>query len=278
VLVLARNDAAARAISARGGLQVEGSPVAEVAVSPRPELLADSDFVLIAVKAPDTEAALRPLRGVLPSATAVVSLQNGLEAVAQITRALGERTPIALGPTTEASLLLGPGHVRRTGLGATTLGWAQGRAGGSMLDSLATLLSYRGLAASVARPIEPHVWAKAVVNAAINPLSALARVSNGALLERPELAERLFAIAREAAAVAAAAGLRLPFDDAAAYVAAVARATAQNRSSMLQDLERGRPTEIDAIDGAIVRAALRLGVAVPETTRVLDEVRARSEA
>lgn len=276
--MLVRNGAAAREISDRGGLLVEGSPVGRVVVTLRPEKLAASDVVLVAVKAQDTEAALQPLRGLLGPAVAVVSLQNGLEAVAQIAGALGRGTLIALGPTTEAALFVSAGRARRTGVGATTLGFARGMPGGPILDSFAALSRSCGLAVTIAEPIEPHVWAKAVVNAAINPLSALARVPNGALLERPELAVRLFAIAREAAVVAAAAGIRLPFDDAAAHVAAVVRATAGNRSSMLQDLERGRPTEIEAIDGAIVRAALRLGVPVPETARVLDEVRARPKA
>ena len=268
----------AQAIRARGGLQIEGGPIFAADITDDTRAFYDVEAVLVAVKAQDTIAALQALRDVLPAATPIVTLQNGLDAVVDIERALGKRSALALAPTTEAALLLEPGYVRHTGVGLTTLGWAAARDGGSWLDEFAARLQRSGLAATVVRPIESHVWAKAVVNAAINPLGALAGAPNGALLERPELALRLFAIAREAEAVARAAGIELPFDDAAVYVADVVRATAANRSSMLQDIERGRPTEIEQIDGAIVRAARPLGVAVPETARVLDEVRARTKA
>jgi 2-dehydropantoate 2-reductase len=138
---------------------------------------------------------------------------------------------------------------------------------------LAELFRAAGLAAEVADPIEPHLWAKLVVNAAINPVTALARRPNAYVFEDPSAAARAGALAREAAAVAAAAGITLPYPDPVAYVGDVVRATAANRSSMLQDLERGRPTEIDAINGEVLRLGRELGVATPENERVLDEVR-----
>jgi 2-dehydropantoate 2-reductase len=230
------------------------------------------------VKTHATFAALAPLRDVLAPAVPIVSLQNGLDTDVEIERALGPRSALALAPTTEAALLLEPGVVQHTGRGRTMLGWVHGRDGGAWLDTFAALLQAAGLEASVVAPIEPYVWAKAIVNAAVNPLTALARVPNGELLERPELARRLFAIVREGAAVAAAAGIALPFDDPVAYATGIVRASATNRSSMLRDVERGGPTEIEAIAGALVRYARRCGVAVPETERVLDEVRDRMKA
>jgi 2-dehydropantoate 2-reductase len=252
-------------------------PVATVRVAARgdvpPLTLADVDVVLVAVKAYDTVAALQPLRGVLRADAPIVSLQNGLEAVAQITSALGSTRAIALAPTTEAAYRDPSGAAHRIGRGTTRLGWAAERSGSFDLGALVALLREAGLDAHEAAPIEPHVWAKLIVNAALNPITALVGKPNGYVAENVAAASLAVALAREAAAVAAAEGVRLPFADAADYVLDVARATAPNRSSMLQDIERKRPTEIDAITGAVVRRGRALGVATPENARMLDEIR-----
>jgi len=252
------------------------APVVPVEILRRgddPRRFADVDWVLIAVKTYDTLAALRPLRAVLRPDAAVVSLQNGLLQVAQIESALGAGRIIVLAPTTEGAMRDPAGVARRRGTGSTVVGIPAGRLGTDRVDALADLLGAAGLAAAVAAPIEPHLWAKLVVNAAINPVTALARRSNAHVLDDPDARNRAAALAREAAAVAAAAGIALPYSDPVARVLDVARATSANRSSMLQDLERGGPTEIEAINGEIVRLGRLFGVATPENQRALDEVR-----
>jgi 2-dehydropantoate 2-reductase len=107
------------------------------------------------------------------------------------------------------------------------------------------------------------VWGKLAINAAINPLTALLRIPNGELLARPSARSLMAAAAREAAAVATALGVRLAYPDPAAAVEAVARLTAANHSSMLQDVLRGAPTENDAICGPAVEAGERCGVSTP---------------
>jgi 2-dehydropantoate 2-reductase len=106
-------------------------------------------------------------------------------------------------------------------------------------------------------------WGKLVINAAINPLTALLHVPNGELLERSEARSLMNALAREAAAVAAAEGVSLLFEDAAVVSEEVAHRTAANHSSMFQDIQRGAPTEIDAICGVIVRRGEEHGVPTP---------------
>jgi 2-dehydropantoate 2-reductase len=119
--------------------------------------------------------------------------------------------------------------------------------------------------------IEPHLWSKLAVNCAINPLAALAGVPNGALLASATSRDRLVTIAREVGAVAAARGVVLREDpgDLALKVAAF---TSGNRSSMLQDRDRGALTEIDALCGAVVREGRRLGVPTPLNERLWHEV------
>jgi len=248
-------------------------------VTGNPRVLADVDVVLVAVKTYATEVALLPLDGVLAPTVPIVSLQNGILARDQIAAALGENRPIALAPTTEAATSPAPGRARHTGHGETSMGWAAASEGDdAVLTALVEALRRAGLAADVTSPIEPNVWGKLIVNAAVNPVTALAGVRNGALLSDPVLRSRAMTLAHEAAVVAAAAGVRLPFENAEAEVERVARTTAANRSSMLQDIERGRPTEIDALNGEIVRRAHLFGVAVPENARACDEVRARMKA
>ncbi len=270
-----------REIESRGGVTLLDDQAAnvQVKVTNNPRELADVDAVLVAVKTYATEDALRPLDGVLAATVPLVSLQNGILARDQIAAVLGSQHPIALAPTTEAVTSEGPGLARHAGRGATLIGWAAASAGSdAVLTALVESLRRAGLAAGVTSPIEPHVWGKLIVNAAVNPVTALAGVANGVLLSDPALHNRAMTLAREAVAVAAAAGIRLPFGNAEAEVERVARTTGANRSSMLQDLERGRTTEIDALNGEIVRRGHVFGVAAPENARICDEVRARMKA
>ncbi len=278
VRLLVRESRVERAIAGRGGVNVAGEAIRAVHVTRDPEASRGAALLIVAVKTYATVDALVPFRAVLPHDAVVLSLQNGIDAAAHIARALGGHARIALGPTTEAAIWLEPGLVRRTAIGATHVGWAEGHVSGQEPGAVAALLTRCGLRAAVARPIEPYAWAKLVVNAAINPVTALARVSNGAILDDAALRARAAALAREAFAVAEAAGIALPFPDPVAEAERVMSLTAANRSSMLQDLERGGPTEIEAISGAIVRRAATYGLHVPQTKRAYDDVLARAGA
>lgn len=107
------------------------------------------------------------------------------------------------------------------------------------------------------------IWGKLVINSAINPLTALLRVKNGELLERPAARAMMGQLARETAQVAAAENILLPFQDPVGAAEDVARKTAANQSSMLQDVLRGATTEIDAICGAVVKAAEKHKLTAP---------------
>ena len=137
-----------------------------------------------------------------------------------------------------------------------------------------------GLEAHTVAPgqVDSLLWGKLAVNCAINALTALLRVPNGELLARPDAAAVMDEAATECAAVARARGIPLPFADAAAQARSVAAHTASNRSSMFQDILRGAPTEIDAINGAVAQAGARLGVAVPVNTTLWRLVRALARA
>ena len=131
------------------------------------------------------------------------------------------------------------------------------------MAALVDLFNTSGLPAELSEDLDALVWGKLVVNAGINALTALLRVPNGALADSTEARALMADAITEAAAVAQARGTALPYPDPLAHTLAVAQATSANQSSMLQDILRGSPTEIDAINGAVAREGLRLGVPTP---------------
>jgi 2-dehydropantoate 2-reductase len=214
------------------------------------------DLALVLVKAWQTARAARQLKQCLPEHGLAVTLQNGLGNREILSASLG-LARVAQGVTTTGATLLGPGQARVAGEGLISLETH------ARSPQVADLLRAAGFQVELVPDLNALLWGKLVVNAAINPLTALLRVSNGKLLERPAARLLMAELARETATVASALGIRLPFIDPVIAAEEVARRTAANHSSMLQDVERGAPTEIDAICGAIVRAGDNVGVAVP---------------
>ncbi len=197
-------------------------------------------------------------------------MQNGIDNVETVRAALPGARAIA-GSTTQGVVLLGDGRVRTVNRGTTT--FARDDTVAPTSEELAAAFIAAGLDARVADDVNLLLWRKLVIVAAINPLGALTGSTNGAVVSDPALVPRARALATEAAAVAKAEGVDP--GDAWAAVEAAGRATAANRNSMLQDLDAGRPTEIDAISGAILRRARTHGIAVPVTETMLRLVRAR---
>lgn len=226
---------------------------------------------LVLVKSWQTERAARQLARVLAADGVALTLQNGLGARETLAAALGAQRAAA-GVTTLGATLLAPGVARPTPAGEVILQEHP------RLGELAALLRRAGIPVTVESDLDRLLWGKLVVNAAINPLTALLRVTNGALL-RLEPARRLYtALAREGEAVARAAGVTLPYPDATAEVERVLRQTAANRSSMLQDILRGAPTEIEAINGALLHHAARTGIPAPINAAVYRLMKAAAQS
>jgi 2-dehydropantoate 2-reductase len=203
----------------------------------------------------------------------VVTLQNGLGHRAALERAAG-RGRVAVGVTMAGATLVGPGEVRTFG-GPTVLG--DEPATRPAVGRLAEELDVSGLPASLTTAIDGLVWGKLAVNCSANPLTALEGCRNGELIADPAGRARLRAAAREVGDVAAALGVALAGDPADAAVRAC-QATAGNRSSMLQDVQRGAPTEIDAINGAVAEAGERLRVPTHVNRTLWRLVRAAAAA
>lgn len=240
------------------------------------------DAVFVTCKAHAT-AAMAPIVAPLVAPGGVVSsLQNGLGNGEALAAAVPPRR-LALAITSQGVTVEGPGRVHHAGTGPTRVGpyradeAAEGDAPAAGMDEAAlahTLLQDARLDPSWHDPILPHVWAKAIVNAGINPVGALHGRTNGQLLADDALRRQVLALVDEAVATAGAAGIALPPGDLRHAALDTLEATAENRCSMLQDVAAGRRTEIHQITGHIVRLADRHGVAVPESRRVLAGVAA----
>jgi 2-dehydropantoate 2-reductase len=224
---------------------------------------------LVLVKSWQTGRVARQLLDHLHGEGLALTLQNGLGNREILSQVLGGER-VAQGVTTLGGTLLAPGRVRRGGDGQLSLEFQP------RLEPMAGLLSRAGFQVNLVPEAAPLVWGKLVVNAAINPLTAILRLANGELLNHPARRRLLAELARETAAVAAALGISLPFNDPVAAAEEVARRTSENRSSMLQDVLRGAPTEIDSISGAIVKAGISLGVATPYNACMYQLVQAIS--
>jgi len=241
----------ARLVDARGT-----ESTVRVHVAEDPEACRDAQRAIVLVKSWQTARAAAQLVECLAPDGLALTLQNGLGNYEILAEALGADR-VALGTTTAGATLLGPGLVKPAGNGSVSI---QSHA---RLGQLPSLFESGGFRVNLVGNAEALLWGKLVVNSAINPLTALLRVPNGELLSRPTARALMRALAVETAAVAEANKVELSMGDPAAFVENVARETASNYSSMLQDIQRGAPTEIDAICGAIVRTARQRGLPAP---------------
>ncbi|HTW83513.1 MAG TPA: 2-dehydropantoate 2-reductase [Candidatus Sulfotelmatobacter sp.] len=254
------------------GLRVDGD-ARRVQISGEPRALFGVQVLFVFVRATDTLRALRPFAGELSPTTAIVSLQNGLGNEEAIKTSLGGAIPLVIGATTESALTTAPGDVRRVGDGTTVLGTAG--ASPEVVNRIVRLLADAGLRASAAYDIRPHLWGKLIANAAINPVAALLERPNGVVLRDAHAGEVARSLAQEAATVANAMRIPLPFTDPWTYVRGIVEQTAELDNSMLYDLRMGAPTEVDFINGAVVAAGRRAGVPTPYNETLADLVRAR---
>jgi 2-dehydropantoate 2-reductase len=228
------------------------------------------DLALVLVKSWQTERAAGQASQVLAKGAVALTLQNGLGNDRALAAQVGNGR-VAIGVTSEGATMLRPGVVRYAGRGITHLSGPH-----TMLDRLGAvqaLLQQAGFEAHMTNDPSALVWGKLAVNAGINPLTALLMVPNGLLCDHESTRQLMIRAAEETAAVAAAQGISLPYESAADRVAEVARATATNLSSMVQDITRGAPTEVEAINGAVVEHGRALKVPTPVNAALLELMR-----
>lgn len=274
VTLVAREEHAA-VVNARG-LQVTGKTeaLARPRAVTRPEA-PTPDLLFVTVKAYDTARAAAQMRPLVGPRTSIVSVQNGLGNVETLADAFVDRQVFAAA-TTHGVTFVEPGHVRHAGTGYFRVGSPYNEH--ARAEEIAAVLAEAGLEAEATPRIRGELWAKVVVNAAINPLTAITGLRNGALLRVRALGDLMQRAAEEVVDVARAEGAPLPEDDLVLRARRVAELTAENKSSMLQDVERGRRTEIDAICGEVVARGVKHGVDTPVNQTLLALVHGIEES
>jgi 2-dehydropantoate 2-reductase len=221
------------------------------------------DLVFFSVKSYATLGAAQTLPPLLGADTLVMSIQNGIGNVEKIASVVGPERVVG-GITAHSFQMVGPSHIRYVGgAGHMHIGKVRGE-NTPRVQEVAAVLRQGGVEVEVNDSIQDFIWYKLMVNTPINAIAAITRFKNGELAESEGVRQLMMLVADEALAVAKEEGIRFlgeghPLD---ACLAAL-RAAAENKASMLQDVEAGRRTEIDAINGAIVERAARYGIAVP---------------
>ena len=228
-------------------------------------------LVLLCTKAGATEAAARSAGRLQAADGLVLTLQNGLGNLERIEAAVGPARAAA-GVTAQAATLLGPGQVRHAGVGLTTIGVRPGQE--QRLEAVASLFNRAGIDTSLSDDVDGLLWSKLVVNVGINALTALMRVPNGVLASNSACDALMAEAVAEAVAVARSLGIAMEETHQLVRVREVCDRTSANRSSMLQDILRGAPTEIEVINGAIVARGLETGTPTPVNSLLTRLVKA----
>ena len=216
--------------------------------------VAGTQLLLFCVKSTDTIHAAKQIAPYLQSDAVVLSLQNGVDNATALQSVLSQQViPAVVYVATE---MAGPGHVRHNGRGELVIGEAASSAG------VATLLGAAGIPVEVSANVTGALWAKLIVNCAYNALSAITQMPYGRLVQGEGVEQLMREVVNECLTVATAIGVSVP-GDSFEDVARIARTMADQYSSTAQDLKRGKRSEIDHLNGYVVRQAQALGIKAP---------------
>jgi 2-dehydropantoate 2-reductase len=254
---------------ARHGLFLDGLHFQQhIPVSASTEISAvrDSEVVLFCVKTLNTEEAAKSLVPHLAPSAALISLQNGVDNVERIRSAAKIEAFAAV--VYVAAAMTAPGRVKHSGRGDLILGDLPGRARQDghrrrQLEHIASLFERAGVPCRVSGNVEGELWLKMIINCAYNAISALGRAQYYRVGGNRWTRELMVKVTEEALNVAQAGGVRLPEVDMVETVLKISESMANATSSTAQDLARGKPTEIDSLNGYLVRRGAELGVATP---------------
>jgi len=278
VLLLDHNRQRAPLLNERGLILEENgrSRHCLVKVVVEPDSVGFVELALLCVKAGGFPAALQNARLLCDKNSLILTLQNGIGHLPSLAE-LPDGFDWALGVTSHGATLVGPGHVLHKGRGLTKIGLTsqfsirQDEVGKKLLLASQTLTA-AGIETETVDDILNHVWSKLLVNVGINALTAIHGCPNGALLESDEAHVLMRAAILEGKEVAEQSGILLTEDPVQA-AEKVCRATTNNISSMLQDVRAGKVTEIDAINGALVRKGVELGIATPVNMELVRKIK-----
>jgi 2-dehydropantoate 2-reductase len=250
---------------------ISGSWQAQVKVTKDANEIQVADLIIIAVKSYDTKEAIMHAKSLVGENTGVLTLQNGIGNIEIISEVVGSDKVIG-GVTNEGATLLDIGHIRHAGRGETVIGRIDGKIP-VVMRSIREIFNKVGFETRISRDIKGLLWSKLIINAGINALTAVTRLNNGRLIEFDGTRKTLREAVTEATRIAKRKRIKIIYDDPLAKVEAVCEATSGNVSSMLQDVLKKKRTEIDFINGVIVRQGQELNIPTPVNSVLTDLVK-----
>jgi len=219
------------------------------------------DLAIIFVKSTLTYEAIEKNKSIFGIDTTAITLQNGLGNIEIISNAIGSKNVIA-GTTAHGATMICPGKIRHAGAGKTIIGELTGEIT-DRIKNIESIFNEADIETTVSDNVVGLVWDKLLINVGINALTGITRVENGRLLDYPEIEQLLELAVSEAMKVAESKSIKLSFTDPVEHTKDVCKATAANKSSMLQDVIKGNKTEIEMINGAIVKEGKSFGIDTP---------------
>jgi len=231
-----------------------------------------ADLVIVTTKTYDTLEAAKSAKHLIAGGAAVLLIQNGLGTEEVVAKALNT-TKVLRATTCMGALRTTPGVVTATGCGLTEIG-SRYPENYELVEHLSNMMKEVGFNVRTSDNIEGVVWTKTLVNCGINPVGALTGLTNGEVYRNKALRGLIVRLVKEAVQVVEALGIELTTEDPVRYALGTAKATGDNVNSMLQDLQAGKRTEIDAITGEVIRLAKELGIKTPSSEAVYALVKA----
>ncbi len=234
--------------------------------------LKNADILILCTKSYDTKGAMEDIHSRINDEAYLVSFQNGLMNESIMAEYVGEDRVVG-GVTSHGFTLIDDGKVIHTGLGDMIIGkYPEGH--DVIVDDIAAIFARAGLCTDTTENIYGYIWKKVIINAGINPITALTGLKNGRILQVPNLRWLMGMVCNESAEVART-QVELPGVEVTEAAEGVARATAENVSSMLQDIKNNRRTEIDCINGAIIDIGAEVGLETPFNRCLYSLVKAK---
>jgi 2-dehydropantoate 2-reductase len=240
-------------------------------VTSDPKEIGTADLVIICVKSYDTKNAGLQCKSITSDKTSILTLQNGIGNIELLAETLDSDKIIA-GVTNLGATLIDTGRARFAGKGETIIGKLDAKASVEM-RTIRELFNKVGLETKISHDIKAIIWSKLIINVGINALSAITRLNNGKLIKFEGTRKIMRQAVTEAVRVTKRKRIKLIYDDPLAKVESVCEATAENQSSMLQDILRKKQTEIDFINGVILRLGQEQNIPVPVNSLLIDLVK-----
>lgn len=273
IWLLDKNEERAQILNQQGIIieGISGDWKASVLATADTKEINEVDLMIICVKSYDTKEAIIKTKSLIGDNTKVLTLQNGIGNIEIIGEVAGSDKVIG-GVTNMGATLIDVGHIRHAGRGETVIGRIDGKIPVE-LRSMREVFNKVGIETRISRDIKGLLWSKLIINVGINALTAITHLNNGRLIEFEGTRRILREAVLEAVRIAKRKRIKLIYDDPLAKVEAVCEATATNVSSMLQDILKKKRTEIDFINGVIVRLGQELGIPVPVNSLLVDLVK-----